>query len=151
MFAPKRILVPTDFSSYSDEALKKAVDIAKQYGAKVIILYVVPVAQHWPTGYALNLDVPTIEDYEAASVKLAQQLIDEQVRKAIGDTDVEFMYEVKSGEAYEEILSECVRKAIDVIVIASHGRTGVLSHLIGSVALKVAQHAKCPVLLVRAN
>jgi universal stress protein A len=151
MFAPKRILVPTDFSSYSDEALKKAVDIAKQYGAKVVILHVARVVQHWPTGYALNLDVPTIEDYEAASVKLAQQLIDEQVKRAIGDTDVDMVYEVKSGEPYEEILSECSRKAMDVIVIASHGRTGVLSHLIGSVALKVAQHAKCPVLLVRAN
>jgi universal stress protein A len=151
MFAPKRILVPTDFSRYSDEALKKAVDIAKQYGAKVVILHVARVAQHWPTGYALNLDVPTIEDYEAASVKLAQQLIDEQVKRTIGDTDVDMVYEVRSGEPYEEILSECSGKAMDVIVIASHGRTGVLSHLIGSVALKVAQHAKCPVLLVRAN
>ena len=151
MFTPKRILVPTDFSSYSDEALKKAVDIARQYNAKVVILHVARIAPHWPTGYALNLEIPTIEDYEAASVKLAQQLIDEQVKKVVSGNGIDMVYEVKSGEPYEQILSECSSKAMDLIVIASHGRTGVLSHLIGSVALKVAQHAKCPVLLVRAN
>jgi nucleotide-binding universal stress UspA family protein len=150
MFVPKRILVPTDFSSYSDEALRKAVDLGKQCKAKVFILHVARVAQHWPTGYALNLEIPTIEDYEAASIKLAEELIDEQVKRLKLDAEeVDLVYDVKTGEPYEEILSQCTRKGMDLIVIASHGRTGVMSHLIGSVALKVAQHAKCPVLLVR--
>jgi universal stress protein A len=148
MFAPKRILVPTDFSSFSDVALRKAVDIAKQYKSKVFVLNVAAVAQHWPTGYSLNLDVPTIEEYEAASVKLSEQLIEEQIKKVVTD-GVETVTEVRTGIPYQEILAECERKGMDLIVISSHGRTGLMSHLIGSVALKVAQHAKCSVLIVR--
>ena len=58
-------------------------------------------------------------------------------------------FDVKAGVPYEEILKEQEEKDADLIVIASHGKTGILKHMTGSVADKVVHHARCPVLLVR--
>jgi len=58
-------------------------------------------------------------------------------------------FDVKSGTPYEEILKEQQERKADLIVIASHGRTGILKSFIGSVAERVMREAKCPVLLVR--
>jgi nucleotide-binding universal stress UspA family protein len=59
------------------------------------------------------------------------------------------VFDVRSGIPYEEILKEQQERKADLIVIASHGRTGLLKSLIGSVAERVMREAKCPVLLVR--
>lgn len=151
MFSPNKILVPTDFSRFSDQALQKAIDIAEQYKSQIHVLHVTRVAQRWPTGYSLNLEVPTIEEYEAASVELAHKLIEEQINKLNGNKTLEIFSKVAGGRPYKEIVTECEKNNIDLIVICSHGRTGIVSQLIGSVALQVAQHAPCHVLIVRGN
>ena len=71
------------------------------------------------------------------------------INKVFKSKDVEVVSDVKKGTPLEEILKEQQSKKMDLIVIASHGKTGLLSHLIGSVAEKVARGAKCPVMLVR--
>jgi nucleotide-binding universal stress UspA family protein len=147
MFAPKKILVPTDFSNFSDNALQQAFDIAKQHKAKIYLFHVIQVIQQCAIDYCL--DNATVEAIEKKSVKAAQDMMKEQIKKVVKSKEVEIISDVKKGTPYQEILKEQVAKKIDLIVIASHGKTGILSHLIGSVAEKVTRGAKCPVFLVR--
>jgi universal stress protein A len=149
MFPPKKILVPTDFSTFSDVALKQAIEIAKQFKSKIYLFHVTPIIKQWPTGYALDLDTETIENVEKQSVKYSDDMMSDQIEKVAKKDDVVIITTTKEGVAYDEILKEQKAKKFDLVVIASHGRTGMMSHLMGSVALKVAQHASCPVLLVR--
>jgi universal stress protein A len=147
MFAPKKILVPTDFSKFSDNALKQAYDIAKQYKAKIYLLHVIEVVQTCSIDYCL--DDQTVRALDEKSLEFSEKMIRKQINKVFKSKDVEVVSDVKKGTPLEEILKEQQSKKMDLIVIASHGKTGFLSHLIGSVAEKVARGAKCPVMLVR--
>jgi universal stress protein A len=147
MFAPKKILVPTDFSKFSDNALKQAYDIAKQYKAKIYLLHVIEVVRTCSIDYCL--DDQTIRALDEKSLEFSEKMIRKQINKVFKSKDVEVVSDVKKGTPLEEILKEQQSKKMDLIVIASHGKTGLLSHLIGSVAEKVARGAKCPVMLVR--
>ena len=150
MFEPKRILVPTDFSKYSDKALKTAVDIAKRYGAKIYLLHVISeVVYQCAIDYCLT--DADLDKIEKSGLKTSTDKLQAEVRKiakAAGELVITF--DVKRGHPYETILNEQREKKIDLIVIASHGRTGIVKHLMGSVAEKVLRGAKCPVLLVKA-
>jgi universal stress protein A len=147
MFAPKKILVPTDFSKFSDEALKQAYDIAKQYKSKIYLLHVIEVVQTCAVDYCL--DDQTIRALDEKSLEFSEDMLQKQIKKVFKSKDVEVISDVKKGTPYEEILKEQQSKKMDLIVIASHGKTGLLSHLIGGVAEKVARGAKCPVMLIR--
>ncbi len=147
MFAPKKILVPTDFSKFSDDALKQAYDIAIQYKAKIYLLHVIEVVQTCAVYYCL--DDQTIKALDNKSMTFSEDMMQKQIKKVVKSKDVQVVSDVKQGIPYEEILKEQQLKNMDLIVIASHGRTGLLSHLIGGVAEKVARGAQCSVMLVR--
>ena len=148
MFAPKKILVPTDFSVYSDNALKQALDIAKQNKAKIFLLHVVDDGiRQCAADYCLNEEA--FQSIIKESVKNAQDKLHQEAQKIAGSDNVEISYEAIRGVPYEEILKEQEAKNIDLIVIASHGKTGILKNLMGSVVDKVTRRAKCQVLLVR--
>jgi universal stress protein A len=147
MFAPKKILVPTDFSKFSDDALKQAFDMAKQYKAKIYLLHVVGLIQQCVVDYCL--DQQTTNALEKKAVKAAEDMMQKQIKKVVKSKDVEIVPDVAKGTPYVEILKEQKSKKIDVIVIGSHGMTGILSHLMGSVAEKVLRGAKCPVVLIK--
>jgi universal stress protein A len=146
MFAPKLILVPTDFSGYSDKALQLAVDIARQYGAKIHLLHVDSIIQQCVAGYCLKTDV--MEQLERETAASAKAMLKAQVER-INDTGIEIVQDMRKGTPYEEILKEQQEKKVDLIVIASHGKTGLLDFLLGSVADKVVKGATCPVMLMR--
>ena len=148
MFTPKNILVPTDFSKHSDTALKKAVEIAKQYGAKIYLLHV--ITEHIPQcGIDYCLSEELVNQYETESLRGANEKIKKEANKIAKKTDVNISFDIKSGLAHAVILSEQKAKKIDLIVIASHGKTGILDYFIGSVADKVIKGAKCPVLVIK--
>ncbi len=148
MFTPKKILVPTDFSEYADEALKEAVDIAQKFNAKIYLLHVIDEGlQQCVSDYCLSNEV--MEQIDRESTKLSKERMDAEVRKIIDEKKVDIVFDIKKGFPYETILKEQENAGADLIVIASHGRTGLLKHLIGSVAEKVVRSAKCPVLLVK--
>ncbi len=147
MFAPKTILVPTDFSEFSDRAIKQAVDIAEQNKAKIYLLHVVDRLQQCAIDYCIPLEV--MQKVQGESEKEATKKMQEEANKILQSKKIEVSFDVKSGTPYEEILTEQQERKIDLIVIASHGRTGILKSLIGSVAERVMREAKCPVLLVR--
>ncbi len=149
MFAPQRILVPTDFSDYSDKALSYALDIARQYRAKIFLLHVIDESiQQCTMEYCLTDEVMK-EIEESSQTKSSEKLREEVDRVAKNAADVEIETILKRGIPYEEILSMQDAGNVDLIVIASHGRTGIKRILIGSVAEKVMRGARCPVMLVR--
>ena len=148
MFAPKKILVPTDFSVYSDNALKQAIDIAKQNKSEIYLLHVIDDGfQQCAVDYCLNEG--TVQSILKDSIKNAKEKLQQEVKKITDNSKIEIAYDAKRGIPYEEILKEQEEKGIDLIVIASHGKTGILKNLLGGVVDKVMKRAKCQVLLVR--
>jgi len=148
MFAPKTILVPTDFSDCSERAVQAAVEIAIYFRAKITLFHV--ISEHirqCTVDYCLT---------EEAVAQLERDILD-SIRNRLnktaatlqGNGKLEAAVEIARGVPYEEILKAQREGKNDLIVIASHGRTGLLKHLIGSVAEKVMRGATCPVLLVR--
>jgi universal stress protein A len=148
MFAPKNILVPTDFSKYSDEALDKAADIAAQYNAKIYLLHV--VTEHIKQCVATYcLDVQLVKQLEKQSLQGAKDKLKKEADSIAKKKGVKISVDIKNGVPHDVILSEQKVKKIDLIVLASHGQTGILKQLIGSVADKVIRGAKCPVFIVK--
>ena len=151
MLKPTKILVPTDFSEYSDRALRQALDIAKQYKAKVFLLHVIHGEGYLATAdYAISTDV--MQQINNAALAQAQDSLDKQIYsfpQAKETEEVEVVTKVRQGVPYEEILKEAKEQQIDLIVIASLGRSGIAKYLIGSVTRNVLKGAKCPVLLTK--
>jgi universal stress protein A len=145
MFNIKNILLPTDFSNLSLSAARYAVDIAKQYGAKVHLLNVLEKTPPILAIRSLDLSeekiIKTIDDDAQNSLKKALEKINQ-------DKSVEIVPVIKKGVDFETIIEYSEANSIDLIVIATHGRTGILHTLLGSVAEKVIRYAKCPVLVI---
>ena len=148
MFAPKNILVPTDFSKYADAALKKAVDIAAQHDTKIFLLHVIDEQiRQCSVDYCLSYEV--ITQLEKDSLKAAREKLKKEADAIVKSKKIKVVFDVKNGVPAEVILSEQKAKKIDLIVISSHGKTGILKQLMGSVADKVVKGAKCPVIVVK--
>ena len=151
MLKPTKILVPTDFSEYSDRALKQALDIAKHYNAKVFLLHVVHGEGYFSTAdFAISTEM--MQKINNAAFARAQDSLDKQLYgfpQAKEIEEVEVVTNIRQGVPYEEILKEAKEQEIDLIVIASLGRSGISKYLIGSVSRNVLKGAKCPVLLTK--
>jgi len=148
MFAPKNILVPTDFSKFADAALKKAVEIATQYDSKIYFLHVIDEQiQQCAVDYCI--DYAVVKQLENDSIKASRDKLKKEAEAIIKTKKIKVIFDIKNGVPSEVILSEQKAKKIDLIVIASHGKTGILKHLMGSVADKVVKGSKCPVMVVK--
>jgi universal stress protein A len=149
MFAPKKILVPTDFSAYADNALKEAIDIAKQNKAKIYLFHVIDDGfQQCAVDYCI--DEATVQKITNDSLVNAKEKLKKEIKKITDDHgDIDIAYEAQRGIPYEEIVKKQKELGIDLIVIASHGRTGILKNLMGGVVEKVMKNASCPILLVK--
>lgn len=139
----KNILVPVDFSDCSRKALRYAVPLASFHKAVITLLYVADPG--YSGGVYGGVDYAYLErggreDSERELAKLAQEQIPD---------DVSAVTLVKIGSASEEIVEAATELPADLIVIATHGRTGLKHVLLGSVAEHVVQRAPCPVLVVR--
>lgn len=148
MLVPTKILVPTDFSEYSGKALEQALDIAMHYRAKVFLLHVL----HWEI-YSMGLDFvfseKVVQQVKDDTLVWAQQSLQKQFDRFPQAKEVEVVTNIREGVPYEEILKEGKEQGIDLIVIASLGRSGIAKYLIGSVARNVLKGSKCPVLLTK--
>jgi universal stress protein A len=149
MLMPTRILVPTDFSEFSDRALEQALDIAKQYHAKVFLLHVLHEEIHRTVAFDFGLSEEVWQQARARHLDETKGKLQEQLDKFPQTKEVDVVTGVREGVSYEEILKEGKEKEIDLIVIASLGRTGIAKYLIGSVARNVLRGSKCPVLLTK--
>ncbi|MGO9611880.1 MAG: universal stress protein [Dissulfurispiraceae bacterium] len=143
----KSILLPTDFSDGSLYALSYAVDMAKANDAKLYLLHVL-----YDIASASGLYIPH------TSVDVMYREMEETAKKELerfgwqqreGLKNVE--YSVIRGLPYEEILKCAKEKNIDLIVIGTHGKTGIDRVIFGSTAQRVVRHSTCPVLTVKAT
>jgi len=139
------ILVPIDFSIHSKNALTYAILIAERFRATLHLLYVVE-----PTIYPADLGfgqvvLPGVEDEvrEKGGDEL-QALIVREIGTRVKATST-----VRTGSPHQEILREAVDRKVDMIVVATHGHSGVEHMLFGSTADRVVRNATCPVLTVR--
>lgn len=139
----QEILVPTDFSEYSKKALKYAVSVAEQFGAKITLLHVIEPAVTYPdAGYPVLVESDRIMP---AARAVADQICEEE------NCNPQLFREtlVQEGIPYQEITNTAKTLKADLIVIATHGRTGLAHVLLGSTTERVVRHAPCPVLVVR--
>ncbi len=149
MLKPTKILVPTDFSEYSDKALAQALDIAKQYNAKVFLLHVIEHDMSFLLGLYPSYSEELMHMIKDRPRTEAEENLQNQLNKFPEAKEIEVVTQICQGVAYEEILEEAKEKGIDLIVIASLGRTGIAKYLIGGVARNVLRGSQCPVLLTK--
>lgn len=140
----KRILVPIDFSEYSLGALDYARRFAKTFGAELLLLHVVePTVYPADFGFG-QIGIPNLEE------ELRKHSSEELERLRKKTSDVPTRCSVRTGKPFWEIIESAREEKADLIIIASHGHTGVEHILFGSTAEKVVRKAHCPVLTVRA-
>jgi nucleotide-binding universal stress UspA family protein len=142
----KRICCPIDFSDASRAAMEVAADLARRFGADLMLLHAYPIPGYtFPDGSVV------------ASPKMMQDLADQaqkhleewraEAEKLVGAPRVTAAPAV--GEPSAEILEAAREAKSDLIVVGTHGRTGLEHALMGSIAERVVRRAHCPVLTVR--
>jgi len=133
------IFLNTDGSKYSEAATESAINFAKSYGGELMVLSVVEVTEEF-----LARAPGMVEDM----VKKAKGFV-EDVKKKAEQSNVKTTPFVREGEAYRVITNLARENKADIIVLGSHGRTGLRRLLMGSVTAKVIGHSPCPVLVVK--
>ncbi len=145
----KRILVPIDFSDTSLQALDYAIEFGKPFKAEIVVLFVVePVYYATPAdlyGPSANLGMLLDEQRRIGREQLARLGEDLKKRKVDARTVLQ------TGTPYDVIVNAAKKLKADIIVMATHGRTGFSHMLMGSVAEKVVRTAACPVITVRGS
>ena len=141
----ERILFPTDFSENSCAALDYAAKLAEFYKAELCLLHVVnsPI-QH----DSFLLSSFQIDDIERKATSAKRQALLNLIKTRIGE-QVPVKVMLRRGVPLVEIINAARKCEADLIVMGTHGRTGLPKMLIGSVAKKVVRHAPCPVLTVK--
>jgi nucleotide-binding universal stress UspA family protein len=140
----QHILVPTDFSPYAEYAVDYATQLAKTLQARLTLLHVVYEIL-WAAGEgAMALPPNYFEELEAS----AQASLD-KVLQRVQAAGVQGDAVVVHGIPFENILHTARTQGVDLIIMGTHGRTGLKHVLIGSVAERVVRLAPCPVLVTR--
>jgi nucleotide-binding universal stress UspA family protein len=137
---PRVILHPTDFSERSEPALRVARELALEHGARLIVVHAVPFEY---TTESVMLPVVTQAEREALDAARA--------RADCPDLKYPVECRMMRGDAAPAILRAAEEEACDLLVLCTHGRTGLARVLVGSVAEAVLRKAPCPVLAVKAE
>jgi nucleotide-binding universal stress UspA family protein len=142
----RRILVPVDFSTHSVRALDYAAELGKPFKAELTVLYVIE-----PIYY-------TVPDFAGAGAALAGVLEEQRtggreqllrLERRYAKRRITLRGLLQTGAPHQAICDTARRLKVDLIVMATHGRTGLLHVLMGSVAERVVRVASCPVLTLR--
>ena len=142
----RTILIPTDFSEYADHALTWALQMATDSQAKLILFHAaVPIS---PFAFPDSVYLPELRRVEEQMLADAEKRMVECVTK-LGGGGVVVETRVVVGEPVAAICQAVGREQADLIIMGSHGRTGLAHVLLGSIAERVVRHALCPVLVAR--
>jgi nucleotide-binding universal stress UspA family protein len=142
MIEIQKILVPTDFSEYSQHAVKYAVALAQSFKAKLYVVHV------WDQSIAVGPTETFHTEIWVEAEKSEKERLN-QVTQGLRTEGIDAESVFVSGTAYIEIVKTAKELDVDLITLATHGRTG-LSHLVfGSTAEKIIRLAPCPVLVVK--
>jgi nucleotide-binding universal stress UspA family protein len=139
--SPRKVLVATDFSEGSDVAIDRAIEMATQSGAAVEIIHVVEPAEEFPFGTAYFQ-----ADYAALYARVHLELSRRADRFRAAGLACET--KIVDGNASTQIVARGRDIGADLIVVGTHGHTGLAHAVLGSVAERVVRRASCPVLTV---
>ncbi len=142
-----KILCPTDFSDLSLQAVRYAREFATTFDAQIHCLHIIDEAnQYWSTMGPESAPIgPAVEDLQSHAEAHMKNFADEHL------VGLKFapITKVVSGRPCEEIVQYALESTIDIVIIATHGRGGLVHALLGSTTEKVVRKANCPVLIVR--
>jgi nucleotide-binding universal stress UspA family protein len=145
-----RIMCPTDFSDYSYQALDVADELAGHFSAELLLVHVVgtiPIVPVLPGMAPSAFNVGKYQkELEATSMKTMKRIIEKRISRAPN-----VRIAVGHGEAGDEIVRLAEEEKAELVVISTHGMSGLERIFFGSVAEKVVRNAKCPVLTIRAG
>src|SRR5688572_17352162 len=142
----KTLVVPTDFSSVSVNAMNYAVDMAQAINAGIILLHVYNVPVSFTDGPIAPVTTVSVEEMKRTSEERLQEIKKNLVTVTSGK--VEIFTEARLGETVEELEQLCQSVEPLAIIMGSHGATGLDRILMGSTTLTAIRHLKCPVLVV---
>lgn len=141
----RKVLVPIDFSDYSKNSLKYAVNFVKCFNAQIILVYVVEPTIYPPDFSMGQIAIPAVDpDIDNRSKEELKRLAETEIPAELHCKAI-----VKTGKPFIEIIETASEEDVDLIIIATHGHTGVEHILFGSTAEKVVRKAPCPVLTLR--
>ena len=141
-----KVCVPIDFSETSEHALLYGGTFAERFGAQLHLLHVVQDLDAFmtePTGLASWPSAEILQDIEQGASKSLEKL-SESVPKSVDVVRV-----LKHGVPFHEITRYAEKEKVDLLIIGTHGRTGLKHFLLGSVAERVVRSSPCPVLTIR--
>jgi len=137
----KTILVPTDFSDYSEKALSRAVSLAKMIDAKIVVVHVIDTLNYFVTESLQWGEV--FARLRGAAQPMLTRLVREAEKKGVGAKS-----DLIQGVPYEQIVKKAEKLRAGLIVMGTHGRAGMRHLFLGSVAERVIRLAPCPVMTV---
>lgn len=140
MKSPQRILVPIDMSVFSITALQYAEDVAEHFGAEIAVVHVV---EH---------ETQSAKAAEADSEAEAEQALRSTIARMLLDHNVvhqSLRIELRHGSPAQEIVKASQEIHADLIIMCTHGRSGLSHVLMGSVAERVVRRSPCPVLTIK--
>lgn len=140
----KRILIPTDFSKYSEEALKVAAQIAKKFNSEIILLHMLELPINANVATGAGKSIPEIMFYKNKAISNLEKLMDSDYLKGIKVSEA-----IEFKKVHEGVLDASEKNNIDLIIMGSHGTSGFDELLVGSNAEKVVRFSKVPVLVVK--
>lgn len=149
----KTILAPTDLSELSQAGVRYALNLARAFGADVTLYHVVSYDELIQYGQEMKEKAGVYYDFRPSDSILARYraALSRFLRDHFSDLSpwVKIREKVEMGRADENIVEEAEKEGVDLIVLSTHGRTGLSHILVGSVTEKVVRHAPCPVLSIR--
>ena len=144
----KKILVPIDFSHFSKKALEAAIELAERYSGKIYLLHVEEDIFHMSQIHKIH---PPLENICARFHKdfVTEKKKSLETFKSYIPGKLFAGAVIKEGHPFVEIVRFAKNKCMDLIVISSHGRSGLRHVLLGSTVDRVSRNAECPVLIVK--
>ena len=141
----RKILAPTDYSDLSCIGLGRAFETAHESGAELIVLHVIDIGSDW---FGKSKNLGPVRTLMAEQTEFLDKFLREKFGALINLVEVRQKVEV--GAAHVNIADLAAREAVDLVIMSTHGRTGLDHILLGSVTEKVIAHASCPVLAIPA-
>jgi nucleotide-binding universal stress UspA family protein len=142
----KTILVPCDFSEHSEHAFQWAIGLAERWSARIVLVHAAAPFSH--LAYPESVYLIDLAKMEAEVLADAEKRLNEFTAKK-GASSVTVNIKAITGDPFWEICQTAEQENADLIVMGSHGRTGLSHVVLGSVAERVVRHAPCPVLVAR--
>lgn len=142
----KRILVPTDFSAYAEDALKAAAQIAKKNNSEIFLLHMLELPHQMSDAITGGSSIPEVMLFMEKAQEMFEKIKERSYLKDILITEA-----VQFEKAFDGIITFSKKNKIDLIVMGSHGTSGFEEMLIGSNTEKIVRHSEIPVLVIKKN